>query len=731
MEVQQINEQEIHLRDYIRVLKKRKKIIITFATITIAVVVLATLAATPYYQASVQVLIERNYDPELSGRMYVPYDPEFLETQFNIIKSRNVIDRVVKKLKLDTAYRQYFIKEDRRSVLASVLSWIKETVKSVLPSDRGKAQGGKESLLAAQVEPPSDADIIAEMIQARLSAKPVPNTKIVTISYLDENPVLASLIVNTIAEAYMDEMLDIKMNASRYSIKWMTIKAEEEKKKLEASEKALQAYTREHDIVTVEDKLAVIPQKLKEFSSQLSKAQAKRKEVEELYRQIQQAGNDTAALESIPIFTVNQTLQSLRDQILKADQHIAELSKKYGPKHPLMIKAVEDREVLLREKEKEIRRIVQATEMNYRLAKSTEENLKELLEQAKQELINLKGRMIQYDILKREADTNRALYDALIKRIKQQSVSEQTQTVNIWVVKKAEVPVAPAKPRKMRNLMLAVVLGLFGGIGMAFFVEYLDNTVKSVDEVEGKAGLPVLAVVADVKKDKESIDRQMIDHPKGPVAESFRALRSQLMLSSADHPPRSILVSSMVEGEGKTAIVVNLATALSEANRSVLAIDCDMRKPRLHKAFDVPNDRGLSSYLAGEAGERDVIQKVHDGRIDIMPCGPVPPNPAELLASNRMEELVKVMKEQYDFVLFDSSPILSATDSQILSRLAEGTILVIRAGETTFDQLQGGLRLFRSVNANILGIVLNGVDQGKDYLYYYYGYYSYYGPEKS
>jgi len=726
MNRQQKNAQKISLQDYIRVIKKRRRIIITFATIIVAVVTLITFTATPYYKASVKVLIERNYNPELYGSFYAPYDPEFLNTQFNIIKSRSVIDRVVRKLKLNTVYRQYFFKESKGF---SVTSWIKKIVKSILPSGKGM-EGNKNSLLAAQAEPPSDVDIIAGMIQSRLSASPVRNTKIVTISYLDENPVLASLIVNTIAKAYMDEMLDIKMNASRYSIKWMTIKAQEEKKKLEASEKALQAYTRKYDIVTVEDRLAVIPQKLQEFSSQLSKAQAKRKELEEVYRQIQQAGNDTAALESIPIFTVNKTLQSLRDQILKAEQHIVELSKNYGPKHPLMIKAVEDKEVLIKEKQREIQRIVQSTKMNYKLAKSTEKNLKDLLEQTKQELINLKGRMIQYDILKREADTNRALYDALIKRIKQQSASEQTQTVNIWVVKKAETPTAPAKPRKMFNLVASIILGIFGGIGVAFFVQHLDNTVKSVDELEDKLGLPVLAVVSNVKEEEGSIDGQVIDNPRGSVAESYRALRSQLMLSSAEHPPRSILISSVVEGEGKTATVMNLAITLSDIGRSVLVIDCDMRKPRLHRALNIANDKGLSLYLTGEAEKEDVIQKVFDNKIDIIPSGPIPPNPAELLTSNRMKELVKtLLEEQYDFVLFDSSPVLSVTDSQILSRLAEGTILVVRAGETTLDQLQAGLKLFRSVKANILGVVLNRVDLGKDNQYYYHGYYSYYGSE--
>ncbi len=733
---QQPHEQEIDLRDYLRILIKHRNIIITVTILVVAIAVLKVFTATPYYVASAKLLIERNYNGQIGGNMYIPYDPEFLKTQFDIIQSRGVISRVVKKLKLDTEYKHYFFKQDNHSFIAPVTAWFNNAIYGTInwmlasDSDNETAQNSAGPSLYSQVKPVTEADIIASIIQSRLRVHPIRETKIVAISYMDENPVLASLIVNAIADAYMDEMLDIKMNASRHSIKWMTRKAEEEKKKLEAAENALQKYMQEHSIVTVQNKLAVLPQKLAQFSTELSKAQTERKELEDIYMQIKQAGNNQAVLESLPIFSVNQTLQSLRDQILKANQHITELSKKYGPKHPVMIKALEDRRVLLGEKKKEIQRIVQTTEMKYRLAKAREENLRDLLEKTKQQLINLKGKMIQYDILKKQAEINSALYDTLIMRIKQETANEQTQTVNIWMISRAEVPDYPAVPRKGRTILLALVLGLFGGIGIAFLIEYLDNTVKSAKEIEEKIGIPVLATLADIKdrdkNSKESIDDEVLKHPRGQLAENLRTLRSQLMLSSAEHPPRTILISSAVPGEGKTSLAANLAAILCEAKNKVLMIDCDMRKARMHRVYNIVNEKGLSSFLAGEAKEGEIIARLTDHDIHVIPSGPIPPNPAELLISQRMNRLVKHMRDKYDFILFDSPPILSVTDAQILSKIADGTIIVVRAASTTFEQLESTLKLFTSVNAHILGIVLNRMDLSKHGYSYYPGYYSYY-----
>ncbi len=720
-------EQEIHLRDYYRVIKKRRTIVLLFAFITIAIVLLATLSQTPKYSANVQILIERNYDTEIMGRGYIPYDPEFYGTQFNLIQSRNVVSRVVEELKLDTRYRHYFFKPESTSLIQPAKDWLKATIKSFIP--QGDADEIKTSTTESiQTTPLSDAQIITAMIQGGLSTKPIANTKIAIISYTNENPAMAQLIVNHIAKAYMDEMLEIKMHATSYAIEWMTIKAKEEKKKLEASEKILQQYTRDHDIITVENKMTIVPQKLHEFSSQLSKAEAEMQQLKEVYLQIKNAGNDLEAIESIPVVTANKTLQSLRDAILKSEQVIDELSKKYGHKHPMMIKAISERDNLVVEKRHELKRIERALENDYKLAQSKSRNLQELLDQTKQDLLNLKERFIQYDILKRDVDTNHVLYDALIGRIKQQSATEQTQAINIWVVKKADLPEAPSSPRKKRNMMLALILGVFGGVGMAFFIEYLDNTIKSPSDIERRIGLPILGLVSTPDKDQK-IETILKENPKSLLAESYRSIRSQVLLSAAEHPPKTILVCSVSPQEGKTTTTANFARTLAQTNKSVLIIDCDMRKPRLHKFFKITNEIGLSTFLSGSESEVPILP-VPDEPVHIIPSGPIPPNPSELLTSTQMQKLLAAMKARYDFIILDSPPIMSVTDSQILSKMVEGTLLVVRYGATTWDQLQHGSRLFTDVQANMLGIVLNGVNEKSgDDGYYYQGYYSYYGDD--
>ncbi|MEN8140631.1 MAG: polysaccharide biosynthesis tyrosine autokinase [Thermodesulfobacteriota bacterium] len=722
-------ESEIHLRDYLRVIKKRKAIVLTFAVITIAVVLLATLATTPLYRASAEVLIERNYDTELTGgRGYVPYDPEFYGTQFNIIQSKNVVRRVVEKLQLDSRYRHYFLQPEQTSLFQPIKDGLGAIISALLPA-AGEEDGEAGGAAALTPEKLSDAEIITGMIRGGMAAKPINNTKIVVISYLHENPAMAQLVVNNIAEAYMDEMLDIKTHASNYTIEWMTLKAGEEKTKLEGSEKALQQYTRDQDLVTVENKMAIIPQKLREFSSQLSRAQAEARQLQDVYQQISDAGDNLAALEAIPSFTANATLQAMRDDILKAQQHIGELSKKYGPKHPLMIKAVDERDMLVREKKNEIIRIKRTTENDYKLATAKAVNVQALLDLTKNDLLNLKERFIQYDILKREVDTNRVLYDALVSRIKQQSASEQTQTVNIWVVKKADLPMGPAKPRKGRNMMLALILGVFGGVGMAFFVEYLDNTVKSPEEVERRMGVPILGVIpVPAKKDDDAVAIVKND-PKSLLAESYRSMRSQVLLSSAEHPPAAMLVSSVTPQEGKTTTAANFSRILAQADNSVLVIDCDMRKPRLHKVFGVANQEGLSNFLSGAIEAPPIATAIGDN-VHLITSGPIPPNPAELLSSRNMVSLLEGARAKYDHVILDSPPVMSVTDGQILSRLVDGTVLVARSGQATWEQLQHGVKMFTDVHAHLLGIVLNGVEKGHADGYYYQGYYSYYGDEQ-
>ncbi|MBU2537520.1 MAG: polysaccharide biosynthesis tyrosine autokinase [Proteobacteria bacterium] len=717
MQEQQLEtiDQEIHLRDYYHVIKKRRNLVCLFAAITFALVCLVTFAVTPLYEADTQVLIEKNKESDLTvaGGM-ISYDPEFLQTQFEIIKSNNVVYRVIDRLKLDTQYRRHFLKDTDGFLSASL-----DTVKSFF------SESGTSENLGLKAKEPTDADRIAEIIQKRIETKPQRNTKIVLVTYQDPNPVMSSMVVNAMVDSYMAELLEIKMHASNYALQWMTAKAEEERKKLQQSEMVLQKYRQENNIVTVENKQVVVPGKLAEFSIQLSKAQALRKESEDLYNQLHIQENNPEAIESHPLLSTNLALQRIRDQILLADQKIAELTTKYGAKHPLMMKALSDREILNQEKAREIKRIVQTIKNQYLLAKSQEQNIANLLEGSKQEMITLNEKMIQYDIMQRESETNRALYDALIKNIKQQGATEHSQMVNVWVVKKAQVPETPATPKKMRNILLGLVLGLFGGIGCAFFIEYLDNTVKSSEEVERRFKVPVLGVVGQVDDKTRSIETIIIEDPRSPTAECYKSIRSSLMLSSPEHPPKSLLITSVEPQEGKTSTSLNIARTLAQTGSKVLLLDCDMRKPRLHSILGISNRVGLSSFLSGNT-DKEIVAKLEENNLTVIPSGPIPPNPSELLGSERMTNLLQGLAKKFDYIILDTPPIMSVTDSQVLSHLVAGVVMVTRAGKTNYEMLGKGLKMLQSIHAPLLGIVINGMSEKISGDYYYGGYYKQY-----
>lgn len=723
-------EQEIHLRDYWLVILKRKTTVITFLVITFLTVFIATYTATPYFTASSQVLIERNESGGIDGRSYYRWDPEFLTTQFELIRSTNVAHNVVKTLKLDTQYRHYFFepeKEGFSTYLSTLKSSLKEFLSGLIASDVEPLEGVESSSpLSIAVEPVTDADIIANIIKGGLSIKPVANTKTVFITYSNKHPAMAKLVANAIVQAYIEEILEIKLANSNYSLQWMTTKADEERNKLEDSELALQKYVRKNDLVTVENKLTVFPQRLAEFSSQLSKSQADLKEYEALYAQIKKLGENYDNVEMIPRFAENKVLQGLREKLFQVEQKIKDLSKKYGHKHPVMINAKAERTLLLKEKKFEVNRIIESTRNSYELTKSREQNLTQLLAKTKNEMLDVNERFTQYSIMKRDVDTSRVLYDALSSSIKKASVTEQSHDINIWVVKKASLPGAPSKPQKKRNLMLGLILGLFGGVGLAFFIEYLDNSVKDGQELEQRFGLTVLGTVEEFKeKDGDSLDTWLPNNLLSPVAESYRLIQSNLLLSTPDNPPCSILVTSLSPKEGKTTTTSNLAHLLAQNGKKVLIIGCDLRRPRMHRITGVPNTHGLSNYLTGSA-PTDLVKTMKKDAIFVITAGDIPPNPAELLQSEKMKTLIKEMEKRYDYVLLDSPPVQRVTDSLTLSKLVDGTLLVVRSGKTTYDSMESGLKKFREIHSKILGFVVNGVKRHSSSDSGYYGYYDYY-----
>ncbi len=368
--------------------------------------------------------------------------------------------------------------------------------------------------------------------------------------------------------------------------------------------------------------------------------------------------------------------------------------------------------------------MIDSIKNEYALAKSNENNLRRMLAEAKGHAINLNEKFIEYDMINRDVETNRQLYEALIKRIKEQNITEQIQTTNVMIVQKADTPGAPVKPRKTVNLLLGLIVGLFGGIGMAFFVEYLDQTVKSPEDIETKFDVPVFGLIPLFSSQDRPIESAVMDNPISTVAENYKAIRTSLLLSSAEKPPKHVLLTSAGPEEGKTVTSINLATAIAQSEHRVLLVDADLRKPRIHKVFNIDNSKGLSTYLAGMSG-LDIISEGPLLNLDIIPSGPVPPNPSELLGSGKLAEMLGLLSAKYDIIIWDSPPLLTVVDSLILGKALDGSIVIARAGKTTYEALGRSLKSLADLNVNVLGVVINAFDLGKD-KYYYSRYHNYY-----
>lgn len=711
-----MEDQEIHIRDYLRVLYKRRNTVIAFFYIVVTIVVTKTLLATAVYQATTRALIEKNEPQNVSlvNSYYMPWDPAFYETQVQLIKSVAIGERVVDMLDLSENYDSYMSGHTGGFSLTGFL-------KGLLPGD--EEDGAEKAPLA----PASQSLALAEMISAGLTVDPVKDSKVVNISYESTNPELAALIVNTVTKAYMEELLEMKMSSSRYAIDWMSEKAKEEATKLEQAERRLQAYMEKNKIITLENRVTIIPQRLSELSLQLTKAETHRKEAQALYEKISSLGDDLDRAETIPQVQQDQALQTLRSEILKAEQNIAELSKKYGEKHPAMVTAQRELVVLAQKRKEGIGRVVGSMKNEYEFARANEQNLRQRLAETKNEALSLNEKFIQYEVLKRAVETNRQFYNALMTKTKEHTITEQIQSINVWILEEAQVPKSPIRPRKYRSILLGIIVGLFGGVGMAFFVEYLDNTVKSPEETEAKTGLPVLGIVPQLREKGKSAASAVLDDPRSHLGESFKALRTSVLLSSPEKPPQAILVTSMVSGEGKTSTAINLAVATAMSNRRTLLVDGDLRKPSVHKVFGLKNVKGLSTYLAGVSDD-DIVQATSVDNLSIIAPGPVPPNPSELLGASGMGDLILRLRDEFDIVIFDSSPILTVADSLVLSRSMDTVILVARATKTTFEMISRGVRSLRDINADILGIVINAYDEKRSgYYYYRYKDYNYIG----
>ena len=708
---------EPHLLDYFIILRKHQWLILTFLLTVVTVVTIASFKMKPVYIASARVEVDResqnnNLFPDSNSYDEYLDSENYIETQTKILQSETLGLQTIKSLDLER-YPEF----------------------GGTPGAMALGQGGAI---------PKRPAILGAFLGS-LGVKRVPNSRLIEVSFEAEDPQLAAEVVNTHLQNYVEQNFRSKYDATTQASNWLSAELEELRMKVEKSEDARIAYQRENQIWQIDEKQDITTQKLADLSKAVTDAQAELAQKEALFR-MATSGN----VDALPEAQANGVIQDLEKRKSELDEQYAEALDQTGPNYPKVQHLAAQDKQLADDLASARKTLVESVQEEYNTAKTHVEILQGALDKQKSEANDLAEKLVQYHILQHDADANKQLYDGLLQKLKEAGITAGLRSSNIRVVDPAMAPASPARPQKARNIALAVLVGLVGGVGLALFREYLDNTVKSPDDIEALTGLPSLAVVpalpglnghhgrfarlggGDVALPPSPtgprVELLSYVQPKSQISEAFRALRTSLLLSQADHPPQVILVTSALPREGKTTAAVNLAVTLAQLGDRTLLMDSDLRKPGIRRALNLVGGKeaGLSSFLAGVATLEEVTMPHPTiSNLSALTTGPVPPSPADLLSSHRMREAITELRRRYKFVVIDSPPIMAATDAVILSALTDGVLLVVRSGETPKEAFTRTRDLLLGVKCRILGVVLNAVDSSAPDYYYSYRYYPY------
>jgi len=724
--------EEVHLRDYIRILAKRKWLVITAFVLIVASTALFTFTMDPVYEATAKIVIEKENPNVVSIEEVFALDAsdsDYSQTQFEILQSRTVARKVIERLDLGNS--EEFNPSPKDDAISTVKQTLRETVDSVkiavrsifTPTDK------LEQALAEE----SDSRLVDNFL-SRLTIDPVRNSRVVNVRFKAKDPVLAARIADTTTQVFIELGLETKLMAVQDAVSWLSNRIQEERTKVEEAQMRFQKYKEENSIITnfSSGTEQVTQQKLAELNSKVIEAEAARVEAETRYNQTK--GISVNSLGSVAEILASPVIQSIKASEMSVQNSLAEMSKKYGANHPQIIAIKAELNELSKRKASEVQKIILSLKNNFELALAKERSLKEALRSQEQGALSLSKKSIQYGVLQREAESAKEVYDLLVKRFKEATLTENMKTVNVRVVDKAETPTQPVKPRKAMNMLLALVLGITAGTGLAFFAEYLDNTLKTPDDVARFLHTPYLGMLPSIEDVEKNSMEEIFVHqdPKSVASETVRGLRSNLLLSQSDKKHQVILLTSATPKEGKTLVALNLGTAMAQAGSKTLLIEADMRRPRAHKILNIENSAGLSNILSSASGIDEVIRPTGIPNLDIITAGPIPPNPSELLGSQRMPELIASLRERYDHIIIDTPPATAVTDATILTQHVDGVVIIAKAFVTPKELVRSAVQGLQKVNAKIIGVVLNSVNMSKEGAYYYqYAYYYYYGENEN
>jgi polysaccharide biosynthesis transport protein len=740
-------EHEKHLRDYWKILLKRLRVVVPVFLGVLALGLLYIIISPTQYTAKSTLKIEPQ-NPSFTGiAETAPTQSEmnrydYYQTQFALLKNAPMAARVIKKLDPES-------KSSLEAQRFNLISWITNSIywgiDSIAELFRTQSTGGRPAANELGVPP-----ALVSRYRSYLTIEPVKNTRLVDISFSTPNPRLSQQLANAHATSFIQMVLESHFNLTQEARDFLTKKLADLREKVITAEKALNQFRQQHGVVSMEKGENIVVDRLVDLNKQLTQSRSARIQAESLYQMTRNKNTEYLAqvLSSPVVVQIKTSLATLETEK-------GRLLSIYTPEHPRLQELNQQITEAKRTLAGEVANIVRGIESNYNAARGQEQALEAEAKKQQDTALDLKNIAVDYAVLNEGVVANRGLYETILKRMNDTNVANDLAASNIQVVQQAEQPTKPSSPNIPKILTASVVLGLLLSLALAFFLEYMDATMNTPQQVWAAVSLATLGVVPRLELGtlRQSNHPPLSDHtqsnhqslPNGAddrvgkeivlaraqfsiVAESYRNIRTALLLSQAERPPKVILVTSPCPGEGKTVTSVNLGMALAQSGKKVLIIDADMRKGRCHHLLHRSNQEGLANVLAGQVEVKRSIQETSVKDFYLLPRGSLPPNPADLLMSQRMSDLLTELRTGFDCIVLDSPPIIAVSDAAVLATLCDGAVLVFDGQKTTTHSAKRALEVLDNVGARILGVILNGVDilhnpEYVDYRSYYSSYY--------
>lgn len=720
------DEDIIDLSHYFRVVNQSKWRILSLALVITFLVALIVLSLTPIYKATSSLLIESEETNIVSIEQVYGLDAskkEYFETQYEILKSRYIAEKVVNKLALDS--HPIFIEKLDESN-SSAFDGIKTTLKSILTFLPQKEREPLSEDEQAQLR----KELLITLFSENLTISPVPNTQVVKIAYTSESPKLAAEIANTVAEVYIESYLEAKFDMTSKATSWLNDSLAGLRNKLEISEKKLAEFYQREQLVDLDGVVGLASEELQGLSEQLLQAENRLKQSEIIFEQVQNFNGDPAELAAMPAVQNHPSIQNVKEAELKAQSNVSELSKVYGPKHLKMISAQAELASVMQTLENQVASLISGITNEYRQAQSQVNRLRVAVASAKEEYRKLSTLESKRRVLQREVDTNQQLYDSFFTRLQETSEVEGFESANARVLDRATLPVEPFKPKKSLILIATLVMSTGFGIFIALVLDFLNSGIRSVDDVERRLGQRMMGLIPwqPHKKKNDLPLREFFDTSNHVFSEAIRTLRTSIQLLDMSGDKKVIMVTSSVPKEGKTTVSINLAFAMGQIGKTLL-IDTDLRKPAIAKRFGMPGFQpGIANLVSGTHSLDECLCNDVASNIDVITAGSATPNPQELLMNDNFKKVIKQLREQYEHIIIDTAPIQAVSDAIIVSESADMLFHVVKADATNEKIVSSGLERFMRVGKRIDGVILNQVDVKKaGNGYAYTGYYDKYG----